>query len=291
MKKFLAVFSIFFALGIFMAATAEADNYAVIFSGGGDRYNNHDRYYEETLRMWNDMTGLLGYSIDKVYVLFADGTDAGIDRSSGVSSDWSSIVTAGGHISSATKSNLQGTIADLARIMTPNDSFNFWSFDHGSNPYDPAVQDEGLLVSWGTPWIRDDEFASWVNPLDVKGEVYAFAQCFAGDMVDDLGILPGENRFAAWAADWYESSYGQGWADAWADGLEAGLRTTWALGDYALYHDIYGPSGSGWEHPGWIGDDLDIITNNPVPEPCTLLLLGSGLVGLLVIRRRKLMKN
>jgi hypothetical protein len=271
--------------------------YSVIFSGGYDRWNNHDRYYEETLRMWQIQTGILGYDMDKVYVLFADGTNPAVDRSSGVSSDWS-MIPATGHIAPATRANLMSTIGLIRdELIGPEDSFHFWSFDHGSNPhvdpsdpttYPPTIEDTEL-VAWGTPWITDVDFASWVNPLNVKGEMYAFGQCFAGGMVDDLNILPGENRFAAWAADWYEYSWGKGWADAWADGLEAGLVTTYALGQYAVDNDPYGPMGTGAEHPGWTGDDFNILTNEPeaIPEPSTILLIGSGIFGLAAFFRRR----
>lgn len=64
---------------------ASAEHYAMVFSGGLDPSQNHDRYYDETLRMWNNLTKIWGYGVDDVYVLFADGTNPAVDRSSDVS--------------------------------------------------------------------------------------------------------------------------------------------------------------------------------------------------------------
>lgn len=277
---------------VLMAALAPAaladTTYAVLFSGGGDRYNNHVRYYEETLRMWEITKDMFG--VGNVWVLAADGTDTAVDRSDGLNSDWSSIVNAGGHITSATGANLRSTLESLD--ITPDVSFYFWSFDHGSGG--GTGDADVTLVGWNNDWVEDDELASWVSGYNGKAECYAFAQCFAGGMVDDLDLTNRTNRFAAWAADYYESSWGKGWADAWADALEAGIRTTHALGQYAIDNDPYGPSGSGQEHPGFAGLDFDIITNDPVnPPPVTpelpsgLLVLVSALPIAFVVRRRR----
>ena len=230
------------AIGAFSSTVAYAnnvhENYAVLFSGGYNAANNHLRYYEETLRMWNIATGLLDFDIDKVFALFADGTDIMKDRTPGefvdftpanwVNSNWSAITSVGGNINMATPGNLQTTLSMLSSTITPEDSFYFWSFNHGSNPSfancpnvalnspnSPILNQQQLdgscmpqspgsnlsdvlLTAWNEESISDAEFASWIDPINAKAEVYAFAQCFSGGMVDNL--FPASNRFAAYSA-------------------------------------------------------------------------------------------
>ncbi len=279
---------------MFVSGTAMADNYGVIFSGGVRASSNYDRYYDETLRMWNIMTGTLGYDVDKVYVLAADGLDLGLDQrvlipgpDTYISSDWSAITTAGGNIAAGTSANLESTLELLDDTIAADDCFHFWSFDHGYG----GTLDDGGLCAWDDGsdyYIEDEQFASWVNPIDAYAESYVFGQCFAGDMVNDLNILPGENRFAAWAADYYESSWGKSWVDAWADALEAGMRWTHELGEYARLNDIDGQFGTGKENPGWLGDNFHIVTNQPVPVPAAVLL---GMLGLGVASAKLRRKN
>ena len=134
-KKLLSSTIIGAAVGVLPSSIVFAQthtNYAVLFSGGYNAQNNHDRYYDQTLRMWNILTQTpdLNFDVNNVHVLFADGTDPAVDRSSDVSSDWSSIVNTSGNIVSASAENLQTTITSLASIIDENSSFYFWSFDH-----------------------------------------------------------------------------------------------------------------------------------------------------------------
>lgn len=61
-------------------------------------------------------------------------------------------------------------------------------------------------------------------------------------MAAGLGITGNDtNRFAAWSAQWNETSTMAGFTAAWAKGMQAGLVTSHALGHYAIDHDAYGP--------------------------------------------------
>lgn len=278
------------------AAPVAHTDYAVLFSGGGDPDNNRPRYYNQTLRMWDITTGILGFDPKNVYVLFADGLDPAADHCTdegGIAGNpcpsqtyrnsvWDRVVNAGGAVLDATRDSLFDTLDFLDQTMTTSDSFYFWSFDHGFNqnkvePFDPK---SGGLVAWGEPGIWDHEFAGWVDFFDVKAEIYAFGQCFSGSMVDDLDLAHHANRFAAWAAAGCEPSWGDGWVDAWADAIESGVRWTHELGQYAIRFDPFGPNGLGLENPGEAGRNIHIMTNQ-IPEPGGLGVLA--LIGLVVV--------
>jgi len=274
------------------AALPIHNNWAVLFSGGYDENNNRPRYYQETLRMWNITTGILGFNPANVYVLFADGTDPGADQCTSesggcpghVTSDWSAVTAAHSSVLSASRFNLENTLSFLSSAMGVDDSFYFWSFDHGGDDPTSSNPLDVLLNGWHED-IYDQEFAAWVDPLNIQAEIYAFGQCHSAGMVDDIQALSGNNRFAAWACAADRSSYGSGWADAWADGLESGLRWSRDLGQYALVNDIYGPNGTNEETPGYWGRNIHIVTNE-IPAPPTFGLLASGLLGWFASRRK-----
>ena len=282
-----------------VAAPIHTD-YAILFSGGIDQDNNRPRYYDQTLRMWNIVTQTLGFAAGNVYVLFADGTDPFLDQcvdeggfcNDHVDSDWTAVVNAGSPVRAATHDGLHDTFSNLQSLVTSTDSFYFWSFDHGNTQNDPNDPNAVVLNAWETAGqpdvITDSEFAGWVDQLAFQAGIFAFGQCFSGGMVDDLKLGLNPNRFAAWAAAACEPSFGAGWADAWADGLEAGLRWSRSLGDYALKNDPFGPFGTGDEHPGYAGANIHIITNLiSTPEPPAFLMFGVMLVTLCTFLPRR----
>jgi hypothetical protein len=270
-------------LGIaaFLTSTnsVHAERYALIYSGGNNINSNFSFYNLETSRFWDLLVNKWGYDVDKVYVLFADGTEPDLDgvdyiKYTGlVNSDWSAVVKAGGHIGTATKGDFIETLQTIGDRMEPGrDSFFFWSFDHGGQT-SPALSGNGSLISWYSGEIFSREFGDFLRPIRARNpvwEAYVMNQCYAEDFANGLGITANDtHRFVTWSSQWHETSTGYSFPLAWAKGMEAGLTTTHALGNYAIEHDANGPNGNGFQHPGWVGGNFSMIDGSPVPSMAT----------------------
>jgi hypothetical protein len=141
-----------------------------------------------------------------------------------------------------------------------------------------------VLWGWNQDPVYSADFASWASGFQVKAQIYAFARCNASGMAYALTQYPRTNRFATWASAWNESSWSDGWATAWAEGIQSGIRETVPLGTYSRDHDIFATVG--YEHPGFNGEDINIVTNEAVvPEPQAVFLLAM-VIGLLAAARK-----
>jgi hypothetical protein len=220
------------------AAPAMAENYAIIFAGGFDPNNNHSRYYTNTVRMYDLVTGWpLNYKAENVWVLASDGLNPGADQELGgnlVDSNWGGIVSKGSTVLAATPANLKATIQNL--FLGPADLLYLWTFDHGNGTKARTdLYEEETLCGWYGE-IRDDELGGWLRGPGAGRQAFVFAQCFSGGMVDDLGIPANSTtRFACAATNHYETSFGDGFAKAFADGVGGHDYTR----TYQLYQHAY----------------------------------------------------
>ncbi|MDO4627882.1 MAG: fibronectin type III domain-containing protein, partial [Planctomycetia bacterium] len=131
-----------------------AENYVVIFSGGGSQTSNHSRYYETTREFYEICTGIYGIPEENIYILYADGSNSSTDRSDGQDSDLS--YASGSYIDVALQSNFEYVMATLGGLMDNNDHLVVYTFDHGNGETkNPNLTNEEYIVGWQTDSYKE----------------------------------------------------------------------------------------------------------------------------------------
>ena len=259
----------------------EVDNYAVLFSGGIDRFNNHLRYYESTRDLYLTLVNDYGLDPEKIIVLFGDGTNPAWDTVERTdfgplfsSADMSFAVDRGSTVVSATAPNLLFTLTLMAEVVDPTDHFFFWTFDHGAGTKgNPAVTGEEELRGWQQR-IDDDFVADLLAEIHAAHSTYVYCQCFSGGILDDSMPLD-RGEFGCAATNHYEVSWSNAFTWGFDLALRSGIYLTHQIYRFAYLHDFYatdgeGPGGAvkaGAEHPWMTGDNFPIFydPDNQIP--------------------------
>lgn len=253
----------------------EGSNYAVLFSGGVNTYKNHNHYYDNIKSLYQTLVGRqCNVPREHISIIYADGTDPAVDRPDGKNSDMS--YAAGSTVLSATRTHAFDTLDTLAREVTTNDHFLFYSFDHGDGKLKaPSVEGEEALSGWGED-IQDNELAPRLNAIRAAHSTYVFAECFGGGMLDDLLPL-GQGDFGCAATNHYEWSWYDGFAAGFVAALQQGFTDTYPVFQYAKSHDPFastmaypanGGTDLGTEHPWAVGENFKIfLTQQTPPTP------------------------
>ena len=261
-----------------------SSNYAILFSGGYDQFNNHTRYDNAMENIYDTLLNDYNLNPKNIYVIYADGTDPGVDLSNGTSSDMS-YLHADTPLFSATNANLQTAAEHLLTKIDFNDHFLFWTFDHGFGTKNaPNTFGEEGLNGWnaadGTEENVNDEFIfDQISPI-MQAAAYStmvLGQCFAGGVLDDFQNLidqinanPSKSALGMSAANHFESSFGSSFIDEFNNAFNThnSAMTTYRLAHdndiYAVARGTYAPNTSTVanqgveEHPWvWPSDNAD----------------------------------
>ena len=216
------------------------DNYVVLFAGGYNAEANRPYYYQNIKQIYNLITSKYNVDPEKIYILYADGLDSGIDNSLNENSDMS--YSASSTVLAATEENLQAVFAQISSVADSNDHFLFYSFDHGTETSDGT----DYLCGWDC-MIQDSDFAKYAATISAGYQTYLMSQCYAWGMLEDLSLkenmfLGGssaEDRQSHMAADNETNAVTAGFADSVENALAEGISDTHALYDYTLENNRY----------------------------------------------------
>ena len=195
--------------------------YAVIISGGGDSYNNWERYYGDVSFMYKTLVNDYGYLDDHIIVLMSDGTNPGLDQHKNDLSYVNSNPDLDGDGDddvgfSATNANIGTVFDDLQTRLENSDHLFIFTTDHGGPENDPQVGTEVIINLWYET-MRDDQFDANLDKITATVPIMiTMEQCYSGGFIDDVIPGPvGQERVIATAANAYESSYGDTFSTLW----------------------------------------------------------------------------
>ena len=183
-------------------------------------------------------------------------------------------------------SNSSGTILG-STFVTVNNSYPVGPTNPGTNP-----------------WLANDANSSWVTPGSNQATTYANGQYF---YVTNFSLTAGQATSAQITGSWLADDYGTG---IFLNGVGVGQSSLPAFGglggplvffsisnggagqaqfqlnNNSLVFGVANDSSRALGGPTPTGLRVQISTTT-VPEPGTILLMGAGLAGVLVARRRR----
>lgn len=180
--------------------------YAIILNGGGSRYMNYIRYWNDCSFIYQTLVRRYGVPKDHISVIMADGTNPYKDIFLGGGEYLSSPTDLDGDGVAdiqymATKANVVNELARMRQTLTQQDKLLVFVTDHGGLDETNA---SSYICLWNGERIYDYEFAAQLSGISCRYTNFVFGQCFSGGFIDDLR---GHNRVIMTASAANEPSY------------------------------------------------------------------------------------
>lgn len=272
---------------------ASRRTYAIILSGGANKNNNNERYWNDCSFIYQTLVNRYGVPKDNIIPIMSDGNNPDEDMR----------LVRGGYASqnldldgdnepdielAATNDNVSSALLSLYNRMGKDDHLFFYVIDHGGS--DDYIS-ESYICLWNGGTLYDHTLAGLLEPFCQKGVNVnvVLGQCFAGGFNDDLtkvgcvvasACTGGQSSYARSDIRYDEFVYH--WTSAVNGANHCGSRVNADTnGDgfvsmeeafkYAKSNDVYTFEGSIYrEEPQYtstplsIGEDLSFIR---IPDP------------------------
>jgi len=177
-----------------VSATPSANDYALLFIGGYDKYQNYNRYYDTLVDYYYELVEDFSLDPTKIYILYADGDVTGASYNLNLdsyyypslsTSDMTFATSVGSSVRAATGDNLTATLGEIANLMTTDSHLLFWTYDHGRGEENKPSDYGDYLCGWG----EDIDGSTVRDALFQIKQGYVtcvFTQCFSGGILDDI---------------------------------------------------------------------------------------------------------
>ena len=166
--------------------------YALIISGGYNKENNYERYWNDCSYIYQVLTTRFKLPKDHIYPLMSDGSDPTPDMrpypyrygefvSQGLDLDMDGNNEV---ILAATKANIRNTLSSLNAKMGKDDHLFIFVIDHGGSD----GNNTSYICLWNEELLYDYELANYLRPFTQKlvNINAVLGQCNAGGFIDDL---------------------------------------------------------------------------------------------------------
>lgn len=190
------------------SVAADTATYAVILSGGINKYSNHERYWNDCSFIYQALINKYHLPKDNIYVVMADGTDPAPDMNCGGSFKSSPLDLDFDNSPdikyAATKSNVTNIFNELSRKLTEENHLFFFVIDHGGTH---DYNSQSYICLWNNESLEDYELSQKLDQINAGSMNIVLGQCFSGGFIDNIAK---KGRVISTASTGKESSWACG---------------------------------------------------------------------------------